>query len=307
MKKVFKNVFVAFITTLMFFSCEKNEKLLDQTPKMNNFNVIVEGSSKSKESHKWLHFPSIDDLDNAIMFLEQLDSLEKIETFDEQYEFLSMRTTLTEDYRDSVGLLDDVILALVNPQGEIQIMDYLITLNLLEGYASVADVNNPEDKVYLSTDWSFYDYIQGNVDPSEISKAPIEPTKKPKLRHSLTQKMVFHDYSDYTIECCAAVTNGFFRSSIYAQIKRKTLVLLGAVPTINVNTDFGHYKLKGEETIRGIPRISKSGKKKKYKIDVYSGKKSVIIGESAYDFPSSYYVSLGNNELSYFIYLPAWY
>lgn len=159
--------------------------------------------------------------------------------------------------------------------------------------APIADSATPNNKVYLSTDNELFEYINGTIDSTEL-KQTFEAAKKATTRKdkmSITDS--FHDNvvgHNWTYTCSAAVTNGLFRSSIYAQMKRSG-VLWGYKPHISIDVANGYYKLKNNSYQTQFSGQSINSTNKKIKIKIYSGRRRInFAGLSPYRFNSTFVI-----------------
>ncbi|MBO6025903.1 MAG: hypothetical protein J6P73_01510 [Bacteroidales bacterium] len=88
------------------------------------------------------------------------DSL--LSVFENQLSFNSMRVALSESEREAIDIEDDVLATLLNPNGAIQIDNYLFFIDVENDHALVYDLESEsEDPLEFTTGVSFFDYLDG--------------------------------------------------------------------------------------------------------------------------------------------------
>ena len=89
-------------------------------------------------NYAWINFASVDS------YIEALDSLNSwgdscFAIFEENLNFYSMRQNLTEDEREALGVDDDLLATILNPDGVVQIGQYIFKLDFTTSQVEVFD------------------------------------------------------------------------------------------------------------------------------------------------------------------------
>ncbi len=87
-----------------------------------------------------LVFPDIGNYETAVEFLTSLES-EKIPYWEDNLSFVSMRKAFNSEKLAQLGFDDEVLATLVNPDGYIQIGDYLFNINMLNSKVEVVKLD----------------------------------------------------------------------------------------------------------------------------------------------------------------------
>ncbi len=131
-----------FNTTIMkigFSSCSNDEDK-SKLVKERIINIRVQhGTGKDINSSDWLFFNSCEDYERAIAFLNENEGY--IPLFEQELQFTSMRCALSEKQRESIGVEDDLLATLLNPDGFIRIGNFVFKIDIVNEEAIVWDSN----------------------------------------------------------------------------------------------------------------------------------------------------------------------
>ena len=129
MKKLFVLAVVVLCSTLFFNSCSKDNDKVSLT-KERNINVCVNfNKEKNLNSSNWLSFNSCEDYERAIAFLNEKEGY--LSLFEQDLHFSSMRCVLSESQREAIGVEDDILATLLNPDGFIQIDNFVFQIDIV--------------------------------------------------------------------------------------------------------------------------------------------------------------------------------
>ncbi len=131
-----------FNTTIMkigFSSCSNDEDK-SELVKERIINIRVQhGTGQDINSSDWLFFNSREDYERAIAFLNENEGY--IPLFEQELQFTSMRCALSEKQRESIGVEDDLLATLLNPDGFIRIGNFVFKIDIVNEEAIVWDSN----------------------------------------------------------------------------------------------------------------------------------------------------------------------
>ena len=175
MKKLFVLAVVVLCSTLFFNSCSKDNDKVSLT-KERNINVCVNfNKEKNLNSSNWLSFNSCEDYERAIAFLNEKEGY--LSLFEQDLHFSSMRCVLSESQREAIGVEDDILATLLNPDGFIQIDNFVFQIAIVNEKAYVWDTNNDNEMMTFSIDDNVLDILFKNEEPIKnvISYSNPEP------------------------------------------------------------------------------------------------------------------------------------
>lgn len=138
MKKYNLFLFIAVIVT--FYSCQEEEIIILNSPQANNENYKVEVIDNM------LHFNSREDYEKTIDYLAELGD-ENFMNWEKEISFNSMRASFSEKIRTKMGIEDDLIATLLNPESQIRIGDNIFKIDMDNESISVTPISD-YTKVY---------------------------------------------------------------------------------------------------------------------------------------------------------------
>ena len=294
-KKVFRAVLMFFLTMIGLVSCDKNESeslTLNQNEKKgsliqnSHINVSLCQQFLRGDSIVWLHFESKDDYFDILDLLE-FASDEDLEDFEEEMAFPSMRSLLSEEERESIGIDDDVLAALINVNGEIQIGDSLYTIIIPNNIVKIKNlIDNTQTEVSLDYEVFNEDYMQMRQDDDEEDDdellsasynlpSDIEPSQNVKCKVKYCRAAIFFSLKAVMKEFYNI--NGFYSSK-------------------NMHVFSGSYtQNKNSASMVTFPEYSVNGNNRKYKHVVYRRAKGLKQFTLTTDF-TVYHYSNGSNH-----------
>lgn len=173
MKKLFLFSVVVLCTTLICNSCSKDKDSVYLT-KERNINVCVHfNNEKNINSSNWLLFNSCNDYERTIALLNENEK--NLTLFEQELQFSSMRSVLSEDQREAIGVEDDILATLFNPDGFIQIGNFVFQIDIVNEKAYVWDTNNVNDMMTFSIDENVLDVLFKNEEPIVAKSSNPEP------------------------------------------------------------------------------------------------------------------------------------
>ena len=168
MKKYNLFLFIAIIVT--FYSCQEEEiTILDSSQAINNENFKVEVIDNM------LYFESRNEYEKAIDYLAQLGD-ENFENWEKEISFNSMRANFSEKALEKMGVEDDLIATLLNPEGLIRIGDNVFEIDMsnesvsvtpISDFSNVYDFGFKKKSQEYSTEDDVLDIIDGVVTEEE--------------------------------------------------------------------------------------------------------------------------------------------
>lgn len=171
MKKLISTLIV-LSGILISYSCSND---LDENNLIQESGIrvsVLTTNEKNLSSSEWLHFESVNDYERAIALLNEIDN--NLSLFEKGLSFQSMRCELTEKQRETIGIEDDILAALLNPEGFIQIDNYIFQIDIADKNISVWNTKNKDKKVFsidenviniLFKDDAKYSTTSNNPDP----------------------------------------------------------------------------------------------------------------------------------------------
>ncbi len=279
MLKINKIVFVyicLFVVGFSFLllSCKKDRSTLidDNKQRKESNNLENKGihvridsmSNRGFENENWLYFQSINDYNNAIEILVNEEE-STFNTFDQNLSFNSMLLAKDEEERELMGIEDDALAAMLNPNGKIRIDHWLFELNVINDTVLVYDLSSEMENPYVfSIDDNILEILTGN----EISDGTRGCSAKNKVKNvpfcsaTLKYKVVYQKAGIYF--------------SLQSKIKREmgdfSIELFLTCNGGNAN----RYRVKGENVTHFIPYYSKGGANRVYHYRPYSGTKRLV-------------------------------
>lgn len=121
---------------------------------MDNQNMTNEKSINVKVDNNMLHFDTRNDYEKAV---EQLSSIGdgKLESWENELSFKSMRAQVDSETREENGIVDDVLATLLNPEGKISIDNNIFTIDVLNESVLVTNKDTNSNKKSLTKDRTF--------------------------------------------------------------------------------------------------------------------------------------------------------
>lgn len=173
MKKLFLVSVVVLFTTFIFSSCSKDVDKVNLA-KERNINVSVQPNiEKDISSSDWLFFNSREDYESAIVLLNENER--NLSLFEQGLQFTSMRCALSEKQRESIGVEDDLLATLLNPDGFIRIGNFIFKIDIVNNSAIVWDANNGNEKRVFSIDDNVLDILFNKEESYESKGSNPDP------------------------------------------------------------------------------------------------------------------------------------
>lgn len=153
-------------------SCDKNDNGSSPNPTLNekigdllqrrHINVTLNQQNLRGDSTVWLHFHTKEDYFETLELLADATE-DDLEDFENAMFFSSMRKLMSEEARDSIGIDDDVLAALLNINGKIQIGDSLYIIDIPDNKVTISNlINNINTDVSLDYEVFNEDYVNNN-------------------------------------------------------------------------------------------------------------------------------------------------
>jgi hypothetical protein len=260
---------ICFIT-----SCSKeSDNTITTMRHAINFKVSLSDAKDQSKGHyyPWLYFQNAEDYCSAVENIVLLDErYSDIADFEDALSYQSMRNTLTEEQRDSLRVFDEVLAVLLNPEGKIQIGEYLLTINLIEHNMYVEDLSGNVSPFYMSTEDNFLDYINGKISKEELENSLQGQSSKLTKEDELTCEEDLTYYSgNKKLTMKLSASNAGIYSSIYSKISRTTGIVTGA-PELFIQVQSGsYYRIKSTNQLVYMATTSNGGTSQFYKIRSY--------------------------------------
>ena len=296
MKKQFFIAINFIVAAFLLCSCTK--EITEDMNKTNPFGFDVYLSSDNiktdaPSANPWLVFPSVNDYKAAIDYLNQLEEVGDLSVFEEQLNYVSTRTYYSEAERDSLQVYDDVLATLLNPDGRIQISDYIMSIDMILGEMHVQNAADSTIDFVISTDNDFVDYIEGKITFEELNKPDVMPKSVKHDDYNVTRTFMFNGSTSVNVTMKAWATNAGILSSIKSQIYVDQIFVGDNAPYIYVETlSGGFYRFPNKKV--SIATTTKSGKAKSYTITSYSGIQRFDIHNYRYNVKFKYGHSSSN-------------
>lgn len=280
MVKRMKTIKIKFSTlmlsVLILMSCTKESITDNNTSNPYNFDVYLSNDDglDTKESElPWLVFPTVQDYSDAVDFLiDQAKTENGLTMFEDSLGYKSTRSYYTEEERDSLNVIDDVLSTLLNPNGKIQISPYLIRIDMVQQMLHVQNLLDTSIHFDVSSDVDFIDFLNGDISMDDLIKQ--EPnTKSTKLdKYIISREFVFCGRTHVDVNIKASASNAGIFSSINSKISISQVFLGSNKPYLYISVMPGSYYIyKSSGTMISIPTVTKSGTSKSYTINSYQG------------------------------------
>ena len=267
--------FVTLMLTMICFitSCSKeSDNTITTMRHAINFKVGLSDAKGQSKGHNypWLYFQNAENYCSAVENIVLLDErYNDIADFEDALSYQSMRNTLTEEQRDSLRVFDEVLAALLNPEGKIQIGEYLLTINLIEHNLYVEDLSGNVSPFYMSTEDNFLDYINGKISKEELENSLQGQSSKLTKEDELTCEEDLTYYPNTKITMKLSASNAGIYSSIYSKISR-TVVYFNGAPELFLQVQSGsYYRIKSTNQLVYMETKSNGGTSLFYRIRSY--------------------------------------
>lgn len=172
MEKFFSGLTATMVLTfcfLTFTGCEKESvKTKQQEAILTTEGVsVVNCLKKSRSSisnYSWLHFETVNSYSSILQLLQNLDD-NSLYNYSFGNTYFSMLQVLGEDSMENIGIEDDLLAKILNPDGVIQIEDYVFKVDCpsetVNVYMIETNANNNDDSICSSliTSYSIDDDI----------------------------------------------------------------------------------------------------------------------------------------------------
>lgn len=218
-----------------------------------------------------------------------LSSLEEEEliSFNNEFDFSSMLNYYAEDFRDSIGVYDDLLAALLNPNGKIQIGDTLFCLDFIRDTLIAINTRSLDTIRRISI---FEEYWDEDL-PTEVNPSKSESTDILK--------------AIYTYECGMTKVKSkiaYQRAGIYYSLivkstdKSALYVINGALKEFDTSSGC-YYRKKNHNSDTTIPRTHKSTRGNSISFRVGQGPKRI----KKFLLSADFYVNPDDITVSYFL------
>lgn len=295
-----RKLFLISTIAMCFFALSCTKDISENIINTNKFGFNVylsEDNSKTNEfgMNSWLVFPSVNDYEEAVSYLNKLQEEDNLNSFEKQLNYISTRVYYSEIERDSLQIFDDVLATLLNPDGVIQICDYIIAIDMIHGELHVQNAADSTIDFITSTDNDFIDYIEGKITFEELNKPGVMQKSVKHDDYNVTRTFMFAGSTSVNVTMKASASNAGIFSSIYSQIYVDKIFVGENAPHIYVEVMSGsYYVYKSSGTVMGIATETKSGKAKSYKISSYYGTRRFDIHNYRYNVKFKYGHSSSN-------------
>jgi len=168
MKKYNLFLFIAVIVT--FYSCQEEDVIIQDSPQaINNENFKVEVVDNM------LYFESRNEYENTIDYLAQIGD-ENFSNWEKEISFNSMRANFNEKVLMKMGVEDDLLATLLNPESQIRIGDNVFEIDMnnesisvtpISDFSNVYDFGYKKNSKEYSTEDDVLDIIDGVITEEE--------------------------------------------------------------------------------------------------------------------------------------------
>ncbi len=300
MKTLFSGLTATMIITLCIFTfsgCEKESiKTIQQGTISTTEGIsIVNSLKKSRSSisnYSWLHFATVNSYSSTLQLLQTLDDTSLVNySFGNTY--FSMLQVLGEDNMENIGIEDDLLAKILNPDGVIQIEDYVFKVDCpneaVYVYMIETNVNNNDSiSVSFITTYSIdddvIDLLFGVSDGNNNSSVDSASFTQKGINECTSNIAIYTSpISHYQVKCKLLYQRAGIYHSLLAKIKKAAI----SWPAVDIyyNAQSGTYKKNGAGTSY-ISAHSDGGNCNKYKYRPYSGMKKL----TKYNWSSYFYI-----------------
>lgn len=236
----------------------------------HGFDVKVQNNNGMLDTKgsNWLCFATRKDYEKAVQVLTTSRNDEILPDFEDALSFNSMRRSLDENEREAIDIEDDVLATLLNPNGVIQIDNYLFDIDVYNDVALVYDLNKDGNPMKFSTKDDFFGYLDGEEDDSW--KATCDAKNKDQLKEWHGEKI------NYKVVYQHALVYFSLQSKIQKTHNGGTVDIFLHCLNYNEDPGYSRYKVKGYGYYDIIPEYSASGNKSSYHYRPYSSTKRLI-------------------------------
>lgn len=253
------------------FSCDKQETELENNKALTAKTQNNPYSFNVKVNNGILTFTTREDFDNAITYLNE-NSPESFKEFEENLNYKSMRSVTTEEAREKIGIYDDLLATLINPEAMIEINGSVFKLDALNETVTMVNSKDFEDKSSFASrnayNFSTHDDILSILDGTDEGEADSD-FRGGKCKKNKVGPIYFYGPNNFKIRYKSVYqSSGFMRSLIF-KIKK----LSGGNDYIGLKTDgynYYTYKKFGKTRKVNIPYRNKGGGDRVYKYRPYS-------------------------------------
>lgn len=256
MQQIIRTITYSILFCLIIVSCSKKEDISKPTFQ----NKIITVSNSEGNGMNWLVFNSIDDYIFTINELNKgNDSV--LSAFENSFSFVSMRNYYSDEEREHLGVWDDILCTVLNPEGKIQINNYIFELDLVKDSVYAYNISN--DKLYtFSVDEDVLDVVFGQNNGFDLVETENELCA--------SNRNDFYDYQyvfehpdlfgrELTVKCKMKYQRAGIYFSLIMSIKRSGVYLFSAPFDIGVRSISGYYVKKGSYTNNWIAPIERIG------------------------------------------------
>lgn len=240
---------------------------------LNDIRVSVSHQRLGEETSTWLIFNAKEDYFALLEMFEDATELE-LNNFEDMLGFSSMRSTMAEESRDSIGFDDDVLATLVNESGQIQIGDSLFTINIVDGYVTIHNLID-DNQSAISIDEEVY--YEEDEEPVVVATEKNGDESEDEILSSIWKLPSSVNFGDDSVTCKVKYCRAAIYFSLKATMKeRLNLSSGGCYSSKNLYVYPGSYtknKRNASQTL--FSDYSIGGLDRTYKHTVYSGFKGL--------------------------------
>ncbi len=214
--------------------------------KVKNVSVChkVQKNISDISNYAWINFASVDS------YTEAIDSLNSwgdscFALFEENLNFYSMRRYLSEDVRETLGLDDDLLATILNPDGVVQIGDYIFKLDFTSEQVEVFNILSGSSEGFYNFDENVLDILYG-YEQSEHNVI-VNEQRSDVLKRTVT----------YSGTCDVKCKIVYQRAAIYFSLLVKTHKLCAiSVPAVEIGYDTYDGSYRKNRTNAGLQYIT---------------------------------------------------
>lgn len=270
---------IVLIITLIITLSACNDDITDVKNLVNgnglNINLHNSNDTISQTNAPWLDFNSIVDYENTINLLNQNENY--LTDFETDLQFNSMRLAMSEYDREEIGIEDDILATLLNPEGIVQIGRYIFKVDVLRNLVIAYDELDLKDTLHFGIDDNAIDILYGT----------------PTLETLNMRRSNYKAYYDFNAETTIYCKTVYQRAAIYFSL----LVKINKEYAIRaIEITYNMYAGTYTKNRNNAPRVNfnahnNGGIKKSYSYRPYAS----IVGLKQFYLSSGFYYTNWNN------------
>lgn len=307
MKRFFSGLTATMVLTFCIFTFTGCEKESIKTKHKETISTtegvsVVNNLKKSRSSisnYSWLHFETVSSYSSTLQILQNLDD-NSLYNYSFGDTYFSMLQILGEDSMENIGIEDDLLAKILNPDGVIQIEDYVFKVDcpnetvyvyMIESAVNNGDSTNVSFINTYSIDDDVIDLLFGESDGNNGSNVDSTSYAQKSNDQVLDRTEIYTcPATNYVVKCKLLYQRAGIYHSLLAKIKKAAI----SWPAVDIYYDAqsGTYKRNGAGT-SNISAYSDGGNGNKYKYRPYSGRKKLTKFNWSSDF-EIYNVAVGS-------------